>query len=191
MKALIIFAHHNPKSYNGAILDVVKEQLTKKGAEVRVKDLYAMNFNPVLAAADFEQLFSGKVPEDIAREQADVTWADMIVFISPIWWASVTAMLKGYVDKVFQNGFAFRYTATGIEGMLKDKRALAITTSGAAKEYGGPMIDLVRGQIVGGYFGTCGITDAKYINLFNVVRTTDDERKQMLADVAKFIEANA
>ncbi|MGE5417941.1 MAG: NAD(P)H-dependent oxidoreductase [Acidobacteriota bacterium] len=191
MKTLIIFSHPSPKSFNAAILDVVKEQLAKKNAEIRVKDLYAMNFDPVLSATDLEQLFSGKTPEEIAKEQADVAWAEQIIFISPIWWASVTSMMRGYIDRVFQNGFAFRYTATGIEGLLKNKRALAITTSGAAKEYGGPLVELVKAQLIGGYCSTCGISDAKYMNLYNVPRSSDDERKQMLADVAKFVEENA
>lgn len=100
MKVLTIFAHPNPKSFNRAVLDTVTGELRKKNAEVRVKDLYAMNFNPILSGSDFEQLLAGKVPDDIAAEQADVTWADVLIFIYPIWWIGQPAILKGWLDRV-------------------------------------------------------------------------------------------
>jgi len=119
MKALLVYAHPNPKSFNRAVLDTVTGELNKKGAEVRVKDLYIMNWNSTLAASDFEQMMSGKTPDDIAREQADVTWADTLFFIYPIWWSSHPAILKGWIDRVFSFGFAYHMTDKGPEGLLK------------------------------------------------------------------------
>ncbi|MGE5372458.1 MAG: NAD(P)H-dependent oxidoreductase [Solirubrobacterales bacterium] len=192
MKALIIYSHPNPKSFNAAIKEVVKEQLEQKGAEVRIRDLYAISFNPVLSANDFETLNSGKIPEDIAREQAEIAWADLLVFISPVWWLSVTAMLKGYIDRIFTQNFAFRYTHFGMEGLLKTKRALVFTTCGAPEEYGGEkMMQVIKAQIINGYCRMCGISDAKHFNCYGVPYVSDDARKQMLAELATFVAQNA
>lgn len=86
MKVVVIYAHPNPMSFNAAIAAVVREELEKKGAEVRFKDLYAMNWNPVLSARDFEGYHKGNITEDIRIEQTDISWADAVIMICPVWW---------------------------------------------------------------------------------------------------------
>lgn len=191
MKALVLFAHPNPKSFNAAILETVKEELGKKEAEVRVKDLYAMDWNPVLSAADFQRMLSGQMSEDIAKEQAGVAWADMLIVVCPIWWHTLPAILKGYIDRVMCQGFAYKYTETGPVGLLESKRAAIITTSGAdantAKQSG--MMESIKRSIVNGIFGFCGFQDARYINLYAVPQVTDAGRKRMLDEVRDFIRS--
>lgn len=189
MKALVVFAHPNPKSFNRAVLDTVTGELRKKGAEVKVKDLYAMNWNPVLAASDFEQMLNGKMPEDIAREQGEVTWADILFFIYPIWWFSHPAILKGWIDRVFSFGFAYHMTENGPEGLLKNKRAVVITTSGAdegaARQNG--LLNALKTTMAEGILGFSGITGVRHKNLFAVPYVDDVTRKQMLEEVREFI----
>jgi len=84
MKTLVIYAHPNPKSFNAAIKDTLVEELTNKGHEVRVRDLYEMNFNPILSGRDFEQMQSGNMPQDIAEEQKHITWADTLILVYPV-----------------------------------------------------------------------------------------------------------
>ncbi|MGE5454659.1 MAG: NAD(P)H-dependent oxidoreductase [Methylocystaceae bacterium] len=189
MKALVIFGHPNPGSFNGAIRDAVTIELEKAGAEVKVKDLYQMNFNPLLTVNDLQQIQSGSPPADIKREQEDITWADVIIMISPVWWHSVTAMLRGFIDRVFSYGFAYHYAGPKPEGLLPGKKGLLITTSGSSKrvdEYT-HMTDNIRHTFVGGFFGFCGITEADYINCFDVTNVGDDERKKILEEVKTFI----
>ncbi|AGL02049.1 NAD(P)H-dependent oxidoreductase [Desulfoscipio gibsoniae] len=190
MKALVIFCHPNPKSFNAAILDVVKQELEQRAAEIKVKDLYAMNWNPVLSASDFQQFLANQKPEDIAGEQADVAWADILVLISPIWWFSVPAMLKGYIDRVMSQGFAYEYTDNGPRGLLPGKRAAIITTSGAdentANQSG--MMQAINTSFVNGIFAFCGFADVKYINYYAVPMVSNEERKQMLDNVRQFIK---
>lgn len=189
MKALIVFAHPNPKSFNRAVLNTVTSELAKKGAEVKVKDLYAMNWNPSLSAADFEQMLAGKMPEDAAKEQADVNWADTLFFIYPVWWFSTPAILKGWIDRVFSFGFAYHLTDKGPEGLLGNKKAVVITTSGAdqgAAEQS-RLMDALKITMVDGILGFTGITGAKHKNLFAVPYVDDAARKQMLEEVREFI----
>ncbi|KJS11404.1 MAG: NAD(P)H dehydrogenase [Peptococcaceae bacterium BRH_c8a] len=189
MKTLVLFTHPNPKSFNAAILGALKEELGQQGAEVRVKDLYAMNWNPVLSADDFQQMLAGQMPQDVAKEQADVAWADLLVVVCPIWWFTVPAMLKGYIDRVMSQGFAYQYTETGPVGLLKGKRAAVITTTGAdentAKQSG--MMESIKASVVHGVFDFCGFEDVKYMNCYAVPLVSDAERKRMLEEVREFI----
>lgn len=82
MNALVIYAHPNPMSFNAAVAKVVEEELKAKGAAVKVKDLYAMKWNPILSGEDFQGLHTGNIPADIKQEQADVTWADVVVMVA-------------------------------------------------------------------------------------------------------------
>lgn len=124
MNVLVIYSHPNPASFNSAILGVVKDELARRDVSVKVKDLYAMNWNPVLSNFDLEQMAAGMVPDDIAREQEDVSWADLLIFISPVWWYSVTAIMKGYIERVMSLGFAYEETDQGARGLMQGKRAL-------------------------------------------------------------------
>lgn len=190
MNAVVVYAHPNPLSFNAALATVVEEELEKKGIEVKVKDLYGMDWNPVLSEDDFQGFHSGKIPEDIKLEQADVKSADLIVVIAPVWWYSVPAILKGYFDRVFSIGFAYEYTETGPRGLLTGKKALVITTSGAdqnSAEASG-MLETINKSLVKGIFGFSGFADYQYKNLFAVPTVSDQERKQMLTEVRELVQ---
>lgn len=189
MKSLVIYAHPNPLSFNAALAKVTEEELARKG-EVRVKDLYRMNWNPVLSEQDFKDFHLGKIPADIQKEQEDIAGADGLVLIAPVWWYSVPAILKGYIDRVFSIGFAYEYTDSGPRGLLTDKKALVITTSGAdektAQQSG--MLEAVKNSMVDGLFGFCGFKSFQYRNLFSVTTVSDADRKQLLSDTRKLIQ---
>ncbi|MEQ8199923.1 MAG: NAD(P)H-dependent oxidoreductase [Syntrophomonadaceae bacterium] len=190
MQVMVIYAHPNPRSFNAAIAAVVREEAKKKGARVKFKDLYAMNWDPVLRGRDFEGYQSGNLPADIKTEQDDLLWADSVIMIAPVWWTGVPAILKGYIDRVFSNGFAFEYTKTGSKGLLTGKKGLLITTSGADEETAlqGTMIDTIRRSAVNSVFGFCGFSVYKYKNFFAVPRSTDQQRTEMLADLRQYIQ---
>ena len=63
-------------------------------------------------------------------EQSYISWANELTFIYPLWWNAFPAILKGYIDRVFTNGFAFKVTEKGIEGLLKGKQVRLITSAG-------------------------------------------------------------
>lgn len=190
MNALIIFSHPNPDSYNGAVLTKVKETLSNKGIQFKIKDLYQMQWNPLLSLADIKELYSGKVPQDIAMEQEDVRQADVLIFIYPIWWFERPAILKGWFDRVFSQGFAYRYTNEGmVEGLLKGKRAVVISTSGANKdnmEQTGVLASIDTNMLKGS-LGFSGLEVIKYKNLYQVPTISNEERVQMLQEVGDLI----
>ncbi|WP_433707902.1 NAD(P)H-dependent oxidoreductase [Paenibacillus illinoisensis] len=134
MKHLIVYAHPHADSFNRAILNTAVEALEAQGHEVVVRDLYALEFQPVLSAADTASMRAGQNPQDIVTEQKFITDADAITFIYPIWWTGLPAILKGYVDRVFAYGFAYASGEAGIEKLLTGKKGLIINTHGTPSD---------------------------------------------------------
>ncbi len=187
----VIYAHPNPKSFNKAIKEVVLETLSAKGVKYSLRDLYALEFNPILSARDFETFLSGGVPEDIRREQEIIKGAKLLVFVYPIWWTGMPAILKGYIDRVFSYGFAYEERDGELVGLLSDKKAFVINTLGASEpDYrpSGMEECLIKTTDIG-IFKFCGIEVIRHLFLYAVPYVRDDERKAMLDKVKKELEA--
>ncbi|KQS36803.1 NAD(P)H-dependent oxidoreductase [Pedobacter sp. Leaf194] len=133
MKYLIIFAHPDPQSLNGHLERTLFGYLGNKGQEIVVRDLYQLNFNPVLSVEDIQGQREGKVAEDVKLEQEFISWADHITFIYPIWWTGMPAILKGFIDRVFSYGFAYRYDQGKQKGLLTGKQTTIINTHGKSQ----------------------------------------------------------
>lgn len=189
MKALVVYAHPNPASFNHALLELVTGELKKRGAEYKVRDLYAMGWDPRLSGEDFRQMIGGSVPGDIREEQQEVNWAGTLFFIFPIWWYSMPAILKGWIDRVFSMGFAYRTTEKGMEGLITGKKAVIITTSGATREIAAEtgQDQSLKSSVINGIMGFCGITDVVHKNLYGVPYVADQDRKKMLEETESML----
>jgi NAD(P)H dehydrogenase (quinone) len=134
MNRLIIIAHPKKDSFNYIIKDRLIKEFESRGDKVKVRDLYELNFNPILGIDEIRYTKENKVCPDIAVEQSYIDWAEELIFIYPLWWNAFPAILKGYIDRVFTNGFAFRITKNGPVGMLKNKKVRLITSAGMDDE---------------------------------------------------------
>jgi NAD(P)H dehydrogenase (quinone) len=188
MNVLIVYAHPNPLSFNQSILKVVHNSFKNRGATVRLKDLYAERFDPVLGEAQLSLQAEGKIPEEIKREQEQVTWADTIVVIYPLWWFDRPAILKGWFDRVFTNGFAFSFDENGVMGLLKDKRAIVVVTAGGTKEDFGKNADQLTKSTTEGTLAFCGITEIVDRVFYSVPIVDDEARKKMLDELEQLVE---
>ncbi|MCW3467136.1 NAD(P)H-dependent oxidoreductase [Chitinophaga nivalis] len=181
MKNLIIYCHPNPSSFNHAILDTVVATAEAAGHEVRIRDIYALDFQPVLSAADIVAFKSGVTPPDIAAEQAHITWADTITLIHPIWWSGMPGILKGYVDRVLSYGFAYRYGATGLEKLLAGKTMFIVNTVGSEEDnYVAKGIFHAMEVLADNTFGFTGLEILAHRFFAAVIRTTAAERQAYL-----------
>jgi len=133
MKHVVVFAHPRSGSFIRQAAGAYVDELEQCGHEVVVRDLYTMGFNPVLSA----QELAGKepLPEDIQREQAFIAGSQAITFLFPIWWASMPAILKGYVDRVFTYGFAWEMREDRMVGKLRGRKGMIVTSSAAPMVY--------------------------------------------------------
>lgn len=130
MNHLIIYAHPNPESLNHLFKQTVQKVLQDQNHEIRVRDLYQINFNPVLSLQDMDGQREGVVADEIKKEQEFIAWADTITFLYPIWWTGMPAIMKGYIDRVFSYGFAYRYDQGIQKGLLEGKSAYIINSHG-------------------------------------------------------------
>jgi len=187
MKVLIVFTHPNVNSFNHALLENMVEGLKDAGHEIKVKDLYQENFDPILTANDLTQLHNNQIPEKIAREQEQLLWADSLVFIYPLWWFDRPAMLKGWFDVVLTNGLAFEYSNEGVKGLLKHKKALVIITAGGSEQYfkDNDAIQLIHRPVTDGTLSFCGIEDVSHRIYYDIANLSDENRTSILNDIKK------
>lgn len=172
MRVLIVFAHPERRSFNGALLDATVAYLKEEGHEVKISDLYKLKFKTTIDRDDFPSYpkdsrldvaaASGlgyetkTLTADVMEEQDKLLWADFVILQFPLWWFSMPAILKGWVERVFSFKFAYgvgyddhpRGARYG-EGVFEGKRAmLVVTVGGAASDYSprginGPIDDIL------------------------------------------------
>ena len=161
MNVFIVHAHPEPQSFTTAMKDLAVQELTNAGHQVEVSDLYAMNFNPVASAADFgsrknpdylvyalEQRINYEnqtIAPDIAAEIEKLVAADLVIFSFPLYWFSVPAILKGWIDRVLVSGLTYGGKRFYDQGGLKGKKALLSFTLGGRDHMFGP--DAIHGEI--------------------------------------------
>ena len=191
MNFLLTYAHPNPESFNHALFRITREALLAAGHAVRVHDLYAMGFDPVLAPADFEAIAGGGARPDVAALQADIRWAGRLFMTYPIWWYSRPAILQGYIDRVFARGFAYGEVA-GKAGKLTQDKALVFQTTGSPEasygEDGKRALHLPMREGTLGYFG---IPDVEIHTFYAVTGNSGEkqqDRQQMLDEAAKIVQ---
>ena len=134
MKTLIVYAHPDHNGNCGAILSEVEKQLKQRKEKYELLDLYAINYDPVLHDDELYSHGKRKVSAVNKKIQAKISATNKLIFIYPIWWGTMPAILKGFVDKVFTPYFAFRFVKVPIINgypikMLKGKKAACFVTT--------------------------------------------------------------
>lgn len=151
MKVFIVHAHPEPQSFNGALTRHAQQVLRAEGHEVQVSDLYAMGWNPVSDRHNFTTVANPDVYKQQAEEahavahhgfapelQAEmdkVSACDALIFQFPLWWFSMPAILKGWVDRVLASGYAYGGGRWYDRGVFKGKRAMLSLTTGGGDTY--------------------------------------------------------
>jgi NAD(P)H dehydrogenase (quinone) len=185
MKQLLVYCHPNPGSFCHGILETMISELKLLGQDLRIRDLYALHLDPVLRSSDFEAFEKGQVPRDIQIEQDHIRWAENLIFIYPLWWTGLPALLKGYIDRVFSLGFAYAYDTNGPRGLLGGKNVYMVTTMGASVSLYEQLgllksMDQTIDQGIGGF---CAMTLRGHKYLGNVPNATEEERSGMLEEI--------
>lgn len=131
-RALFVIGDPRKYSVNYDLAYTAMKHFEDQGVEVEVRDLYDLNFNPVLSEETFYHAKDGEgeAPEDVAIEQAFIEQADHIVFVYPNWHDTPNAIVKGYMERVFSKQFAYKDSSDGLEGLLKEKSIYTIMNCG-------------------------------------------------------------
>ncbi|MFY0331467.1 NAD(P)H-dependent oxidoreductase [Bacillus sp. YIM B13410] len=190
----IVYAHPWDGSYNHAILTSITEKLETKREPFQVIDLYKDGFNPVFTAEELKHFHKGETPYSLVKDyQEKLKQSTELIFIFPVWWWDLPAILKGFIDKVMLSGFAFiedQNTGT-LKGLLTNKKkTTVISTSTTDKEY----IESEAGNAIQSVFINRTLADlglknesTKWIHFSRVNLTTDEKRKQFLKEISQNI----
>ena len=173
MNVFIVFAHPEPRSLSGSLRDFAVDTLREAGHRVCVSDLYAMRWKASADGHDFHDydpahrldyvsasataFEAGTQTADIEAEQEKLLWADVVILQFPMWWFTMPAILKGWVERVYAFGFGYgvgehndeRWGERFGEGTLAGRRSMVIVTAGgkephySARGVNGPMDDLL------------------------------------------------
>lgn len=212
-KILIVHAHPEGKSFCSSLKNEAIAYFQSQGNEVKVSDLYAMEFNPVGDKHDFTAIqnsdfFKYQMEQvnayqhnlfspEIKTEMDKLEWCDILIFNFPLWWFGLPAILKGWVDRVFAMGFAYG-AGKGVydNGTYKNKTAfLTLTTGGPEIAYGNTgkngNLETILYPIQHGMLYFTGMTVLPSFICFSPARITDEERHaqiQLYLDYLKNID---
>jgi len=210
MKVLVVLAHPEPKSFNGAMYRAAVETLLVEGHEVETSDLYQMDFDPVSGRHSFttvkdpdyfkpqlEELYATEndgFAEDVENEIEKIEWCDLMIWQFPLWWFGLPGILKGWVDRVFAMGRTYGGDKLYANGVFKGKRALlSLTTGGPAPAYvkGGFQgdIDAILRPIQRGMLQFVGFDVLAPQIIFGPVRLDDAQRKNLLVAYAERLKS--
>ncbi len=126
-RILVILGHPSSNSFCSALADSYAEAARQAGHEVKLLRLGALTFDVVLHEG-FKKIQT--LESDLVQAQEDIRWAEHLCFVFPIWWGGVPALLKGFLDRAFLPGFAFKYRAGAAfpDQLLKGRSAHMLAT---------------------------------------------------------------
>ncbi|MGF6095193.1 NAD(P)H-dependent oxidoreductase [Pseudomonas sp. 18175] len=107
-RILVILGHPSTTSFCAALADTYTHRAQSAGHEVRALCLGNLTFDPVLHHG-YTQI--QPLEPDLLSAQSDILWATHLTFVFPIWWGGIPALMKGFLDRIFLPGFAFKYRA--------------------------------------------------------------------------------
>lgn len=136
MKHAVILAHPERESFNASVAAAYAKAAEELGHTVVLRDLYAMGFDPCLKAGERPDKPSDTVAPDVARERAHLADADVFVLVYPVWFGAPPAIMKGYIDRVFNHGFAFEAFNVGqMRPLLTGRKLISCTSSGSTQAW--------------------------------------------------------
>lgn len=177
MNLLTVFAHPFTDRYPAAVMGAFHEPFRQTGHSIDVLDLHGEGFDPRFTVADHAHFWGGPVPAEIAAMHRRVEQADRLAFVFPVYWWSMPAVMKGWIERVFTGGWAYQF-GKGVEdrgkappsSLLGNVPTKLIGIGGSSKrtydKYG--YAEAMRTQIDVGIFAYCGITDVESHLIYDV-----------------------
>ena len=169
---LIINGHPNKDSFNFAIVNAYKKGAISRGAVVKEIIIADLKFNPNLQFGYQQRI---ELEPDLIIAWEKIKWADHLVWVHPVWWGGLPALTKGFIDRVFLPGFAFKYRENSVfwDKLLKGKTAHIITTLDQPSwyyrfVYGRPSINQLKKSTL----EFCGVKPVK-VTYIGIVKTAD------------------
>lgn len=201
MKILIVHAHPEPQSFTSSMKDNAVAIFEQQGHDVLVSDLYAMQFNPVASEEDFSDrqnksylvyaleqrkaYENGEIADDIQQEIEKVKACDLLIFNFPLYWFSVPAILKGWIDRVMISGVFYGGKRIYDQGGMRDKKAMLSLTLGGREHMFGPQslhgeLETLLRPLQQGTLAYCGFSVLKPFYGFHIPYLKKEQRNTIM-----------
>ena len=180
-KIFIIYAFPEKSDYAEALIENYAKGIAANNGLVKKLDLSQFKFDPILWDGYSS---TQKMEAELAEAQNLIMWTDHLVFAYPLWWGGMPALLKGFIERVFLPGFAFKFQSGGkIEKLLSNKTArIFVTMHTSPEEYIDKMCGVGEKMLVDGVLEFCGIKtiETKYLGPIN--KSTHIQRKKWIEE---------
>lgn len=180
---LIINGHPDKKSFCFALAESYKKGAQQSDTVCKLIHLIDLRFNPILT---FGYRKVSTLEPDLVKVQQDIREATHLVLVYPTWWGTYPALLKGFIDRVFLPGYAFKYHKEDRlwDKLLKGKTARIITTMDSPLWYNFLVYrNAGHNSMKRAILEYCGIKPVK-ITAFAPIKSSNDAiRKKWLAEV--------
>lgn len=171
MKHAVIVAHPSETSFTLTVANAYCAAVRAKTSQVLLRDLYRMNFAPCLSADEIPRPTGFSLGPDVAAERKLIGDAGVFAFVYPLWMNAQPAMMKGYIDRVFGMGFAYRPSREGNIPLLKSRKMISFTSSGAPTDWvvrTGAM-DAVKRLFDEHFAAVCGLELVDHVHFGGIV----------------------
>lgn len=187
-KILVILGQPQRNSYGGALMKAYADGAREAGAEVKELYLGDLKFNPFTVPTPTNP---AELEPDLKSAQEAIAWADHLVFVYPIWWGTIPALLKGFIERTFLPGFAMNFHEHSIwwDKLLTGKSARLIVTLNTPSWYyrwvlGQPGHKTMKKTIL----EFCGVKPVRITEIGPIKGSTEEKRKGWLAKIRKLGE---
>ncbi len=181
---LIIDGHPNPDSLCAALAARYVQAAQEAGAQVQLLAIRDLAFDPVLHLGYRQRQ---RLEPDLIQAQAAILACKHLTLVTPVWWGSMPALLKGFLDRTLERGWAFRYAENGLpQGLLRGRSAHLVVTTDSPLWYlrwiqGDPTVRaLVRSTL-----RFCGFAPVGLTRFGPVHHSTPQVRDRWLAQMSK------
>ncbi len=184
-KILVILGQPQRHSYGGALMKAYADGAREAGAEVKELYLGELKFNPLTVPSPTNP---AELEPDLKSAQDAIQWAEHLVFVYPIWWGTIPALLKGFVERTFLPGFAVNFHEHSIrwDKLLTGKSARLIVTLNTPSWYyrwvfGQPGHNTMKKTIL----EFCGVKPVRITEVGPIKGSTEEKRKGWIEEVRK------
>ena len=185
-KIVIINGHPNKESFNFGIAEAYKNGALKSGAEVREIIIVDLKFDPNLKFGYQKRM---ELESDLLEAWEQIQWADHLVWFHPVWWGGLPAITKGFIDRLFLPGMAFKYRKNSVwwDKLLKNKTAHIITTLDQPGWYywlfyGRPSVNQLKKSTL----EFCGVKPVK-VTYVGIIKTSDNSKRMKWLEKIKLL----
>lgn len=175
-RILIINGHPNKEAFNYGLVEAYKQGALTSGAEVEEIVIADLQFNPNLKYGYRQRT---ELEPDLLDAWKKIQWADHLVWVHPVWWGGLPAITKGFIDRLFLPGMAFRYRENSVfwDKLLTGKTAHIITTLDQPGWYyrlmfGRPSVNQLKRSTL----QFCGISPVK-VTYIGIIKTADASKR--------------